>query len=330
MNKSYIYLAARPQAVGSLPYWSGLLRADRALPLSRQTGVQRPSTGSDDQKIEAAEQHREVGARLMHRAPEAQAFDSAEVKHPDIVSEQDRKFCRNQRDDHDDDERHRGKPRQQPEDDEQTADGLDNTYERTHDFGKGNADLRETPRTENIGEGQFLNARGQKNNESNEKPHQDGPARFAGPQDIVQGHRGILSDVLTGFTPTRSGGARTILRTAATGCRRRPAAPPRPRAASSRRRAAGSLQAQAQNRAASRPRWSRPDDRAPRRECRPRRRWCRAWRPARRGACASHPRTATCRRRAACPAAAARSGRWPRRQGRSAQVPSPRRDRRRR
>ena len=66
--------------------------------------VERPAPGSDDKKIEAAEQHRKVRACFVHHAPKARAPDVLrKVEYPHITPEEDRKLGLDDREDHDDD-----------------------------------------------------------------------------------------------------------------------------------------------------------------------------------------------------------------------------------
>ena len=77
-------------------------------------------------------------------------------------------------DDHGDDERDGGQPREQPEDDQRAAQGFHSANERTHKVGKRNSDPGETPSAQNLRKGQLLDALRQENDETDQKADEDG------------------------------------------------------------------------------------------------------------------------------------------------------------
>ena len=63
-------------------------------------------------------------------------------------------------DEHVDDERDRGEPRHEADEDQCPAGDLDDADERREHSGRGDADLREAPDTEGLGEEELLDALG--------------------------------------------------------------------------------------------------------------------------------------------------------------------------
>ena len=67
--------------------------ARQAQALSPQYLIYGPWPGTNDQEIDATEQHGKVGPSLMHHAPEASALDIlGEMEHPHVVADKDRQL----------------------------------------------------------------------------------------------------------------------------------------------------------------------------------------------------------------------------------------------
>ena len=67
-----------------------------------EPSVDRPLTAADDEQVETAQEHREVCASLMLRAPKAVAFQVGQAERANLMPQQDRELGRGERDDHGD------------------------------------------------------------------------------------------------------------------------------------------------------------------------------------------------------------------------------------
>ena len=95
---------------------------------------------------------------------------------PTIVTDQNGQLGGNESDDHDDDERDRGEPREEPDDDEGPADDLDHAHKRPHEVGKGDADSGEAAGAKNVGKDELLDSFRKEDDEADEEPDEDRPS----------------------------------------------------------------------------------------------------------------------------------------------------------
>jgi hypothetical protein len=125
--------------------------------------------------------------RLVHHAPKAGAFDVLrKVELPYIVAEKDRQHGRDKRHDHDDDQRDCRQSREQPEYEQETANGLDHTDEWAHDPWKRNSDPCEPARAQDIREDQLLDALRQEDHQADHEPDEHAPTWRIGAKQLSQ------------------------------------------------------------------------------------------------------------------------------------------------
>ena len=101
------------------------------------------------------------------------------LKGTDIVPKKDRHLCRDDGDDHDNEQGDRREAGEQADNDQQPTYCLNTPYERPHEVRVGNAYSGEPPSSENLGEKQLLQTFRKEHDKADEETDQNNPYGFA-------------------------------------------------------------------------------------------------------------------------------------------------------
>jgi len=115
-------------------------------------------SGAHHQKENGSEQRAKIGACLMRHAPETVARQFRQAKAPKFMTEQDGDFRRQNRDGNIDDQRNRGQPGQETDDEQRATNDFHAADERSEQLGDGKADFGKSARAQLVGEQKFLDS----------------------------------------------------------------------------------------------------------------------------------------------------------------------------